>query len=273
MRRERERGQRPDTILEIAACAGRALLDVHSDPWHHRSVLTLGGDDVEAAARAVAAAAVDLLDLSDHEGAHPRLGVVDVVPFVPLPRLGGGRRRGADDDLGEALAARDRFARYAADELGVPCFFYGPERSLPEVRRRAFVTEAPDAGPAVPHPSAGAMCVGARPPLVAYNCGSRRTTSTGRRRSPRRSAARRCAPSASTSGGGCRSRATSSAPIGLHAGRRLRLRGRPRAGGAGRARRPRPGRGARPRRPGPLGGARPVRGADDRGRLAERSAT
>ena len=72
-------------------------------------------------------------------------------------------------DLSRALAARDAFAAYAATELGVPCFLYGPERSLPEVRRRAFVSDPPDIGPAAPHPTAGAICVGARDVLVAYN--------------------------------------------------------------------------------------------------------
>lgn len=158
-------GRRREVVAEIAAAAGSCLLDVHLDAAHHRSVLTLAGDEVEAAVRAVATAAVELLDLRDHDGAHPRLGVVDVVPFAPLPPAA---ERGTGD-LAEALVARDRFAHFAGGELGLPCFFYGPERSLPDVRRRAFVTEAPDFGPPVPHPSAGAVCVGARDVLVAYN--------------------------------------------------------------------------------------------------------
>jgi glutamate formiminotransferase len=114
--------------------------------------------------RSLAGAAVKALDLSGHDGAHPRFGVVDVVPFVPL---------GAPE-LDPAVAARDAFASWAADALGLPCFLYGPlaggdTRSLPEVRRRAFASLAPDTGPPAPHPSAGAVAVGARPPLVAYN--------------------------------------------------------------------------------------------------------
>lgn len=144
------------TIERCAAAAGNDLLDVHHDPDHHRSVLTLVGEE---APRAVARRAVELLDLRAHSGVHPRIGVVDVVPFVPL--------EGAD--MADAVAARDRFAVWAADVLGVPCFCYGPERTLPEVRRSAFVTLAPDTGPPTPHPSAGAMAVGARPALVAYN--------------------------------------------------------------------------------------------------------
>jgi glutamate formiminotransferase / 5-formyltetrahydrofolate cyclo-ligase len=143
-------------VDRIGATAGRHLLDVHNDPHHHRSVLTVVGED---AARSVAEAAVTALDLRGHDGVHPRLGVVDVVPFVPL--LGS-----TDDD---ALLARDRFARWLADAHGVPCFLYGPERSLPEVRREAFRSLAPDAGPPAPHPTAGATAVGARGPLVAYN--------------------------------------------------------------------------------------------------------
>lgn len=148
-------------VDRIAAAAGAVLLDVHSDPWHNRSVLTLGGADarVESAARAVAAAGVGLIDLRAHSGAHPRLGAVDVVPFVPL----------AGAAMAVAVAARDAFCLWAGNELGVPCFAYGPERSLPEVRRHAFVELAPDVGPSTPHPSAGAMAVGARPVLVAFN--------------------------------------------------------------------------------------------------------
>jgi glutamate formiminotransferase len=72
-------------------------------------------------------------------------------------------------DLTEAVAARDRFARWAGDELGIPCFCYGPERALPDIRRHAFRDLRPDTGPDRPHPTAGAICVGARPALVAYN--------------------------------------------------------------------------------------------------------
>ncbi|MDQ3643149.1 MAG: hypothetical protein M3450_17210, partial [Actinomycetota bacterium] len=68
-----------------------------------------------------------------------------------------------------AVAARNRFAAWAGEELGVPCFLYGPERSLPDVRRHAFTGLAPDTGGAVAHPTAGAICARARPVLVAYN--------------------------------------------------------------------------------------------------------
>jgi glutamate formiminotransferase / 5-formyltetrahydrofolate cyclo-ligase len=150
-------GSRLDVVTGIATTAGSSVLDVHSDAHHHRSVLTVVGEE---APRSVARAAVATLDLRCHEGAHPRFGVVDVVPFVPL---------GAQSTLADAVAARDRFLGWIARELGVPAFAYGPDRTLPEVRRRAFADLAPDAGPARPHPTAGAVAVGARPPLVAWN--------------------------------------------------------------------------------------------------------
>jgi glutamate formiminotransferase len=149
-------GIRTELIAEIAATAGADLLDVHSCVHHNRSVLTVIG---EHAARAIARSTVELLDLSTHTGAHPRIGVLDVVPFIALDGT----------TVDEAIVARDSFARWAGETLGLPCFVYGPERTLPEIRRGAFTSFPPDHGPAQPHPSAGAVAVGQRPPLVAYN--------------------------------------------------------------------------------------------------------
>jgi glutamate formiminotransferase len=178
-------GRRPDVIHAVAAACGAALLDLHSDPDHNRSVLTLAGEaaDVAAAALALARAAVDRIDLSSHAGVHPRLGAVDVVPFVPLDDLntpdGPGRPDAAAraewaDGLAVAGAVARAWAERAAEELGVPVFLYGSAdpagRPLPDVRRSAFKDRAPDFGPAAPHPTAGAMAVGARPILVALNC-------------------------------------------------------------------------------------------------------
>jgi glutamate formiminotransferase len=141
-------------------------LDLHSDADHHRSVFTLAGtpDAVQDGVRSLTRLAVTTLDISVHRGAHPRFGVVDVVPFVPL----------GSPELGPAVAARDAYGEWAAATLGLPCFLYGPlphgaSRSLPEVRRRAFIDLSPDIGPPRPHPSAGAVAVGAREVLVAYN--------------------------------------------------------------------------------------------------------
>jgi glutamate formiminotransferase len=137
------------------SCAGD-LLDIHSDPDHNRSVFTMVGVD---APRALARAAVSALSLSDHSGVHPRIGVVDVVPFVPL----------VDSTMHDAQKARDEFAAWAAEELHVPSFLYGSERTLPDIRKNAWTSLLPDVGSNVPHPTAGAMCVGVREPLVAYN--------------------------------------------------------------------------------------------------------
>lgn len=149
-------GRRAEILGQLTDAAGAELLDVHTDADHNRSVFTLVG---EAAPRRLAAAAVERLDLGDHHGVHPRIGVVDVVPFVPLH----------GSTMADALAARDAFSTWAAGELGVPCFRYGSERTLPDIRRGAFRTLTPDDGPPEPHPSAGAIAVGARPVLVAYN--------------------------------------------------------------------------------------------------------
>jgi glutamate formiminotransferase / 5-formyltetrahydrofolate cyclo-ligase len=158
-------------LAELVASAGPALLDLHRDPDHNRAVLTMAGpaDAVVSAARAVAATAVARIDLLAHEGAHPRLGVLDVVPFVPYEPGGP-----APDDLAEAVVLRDDFARWLGTELGVPSFLYGPlpggrTRSLPDVRRRAFAKDTPDYGPARADPRTGAVAVGARRVLVAYN--------------------------------------------------------------------------------------------------------
>jgi glutamate formiminotransferase len=162
-------GRDTGVVAAIASAAADCLLDVHTDHDHHRSVLTLGGPSsrLEEAVRAVARATVQRIDLRHHEGVHPRLGALDVVPFVPLSPEGSPGGPGVDLTL--AVEARDRFGAWAGDELGLPCFFYGPGRSLPEVRREAFGLLSPDAGPSEPHPSAGACAVGARPALVAYN--------------------------------------------------------------------------------------------------------
>jgi glutamate formiminotransferase len=169
-------GRRLDVVEAVAAACGPTLLDIHTDPDHHRSVLTLAGpgDVVGEAALALARTAVGRIDLSGHAGAHPRLGAVDVVPFVPLvPLVPDGPRGGSSGLVAAGEVARD-WARRAAAQLGVPVFLYAsadPQgRSLPEVRRDAFRERRPDFGPGEPHPTAGAMAVGARPILVALNC-------------------------------------------------------------------------------------------------------
>jgi glutamate formiminotransferase len=163
------------TIAAIAGALGaRArLLDVHSDPDHNRSVFTLVGDDVglvEGLLAAVAAAR-DRIDLSVHEGAHPRIGAADVVPVVPL-------RPG---DMERARTAALSLARRVGEELDLPVFLYGelaPGRGpaffrsggTKELARRLSAGELrPDFGPEMLHPSAGGVIVGARKPLIAFN--------------------------------------------------------------------------------------------------------
>ncbi len=149
-------GRDTGVLAGLAAACGADLLDVHTDGHHNRSVFTLVGT---TAPRRLTVAAVGALDLGSHEGVHPRIGVVDVVPFVPLD----------GSTIADAVVARDAFADWAAARLGLPCFRYGAERSLPTIRREAFTTLGPDTGPTAPHPTAGACAVGARGALVAYN--------------------------------------------------------------------------------------------------------
>jgi glutamate formiminotransferase len=169
-------GRDEAVLRQLADAAASTLVDLHRDPDHNRSVLTLAGrpDVVADAARALARAAVDLIDLRRHEGVHPRVGAIDVVPFVPFV-LGDLPPR----DLTAAVELRDKFADWLAAELDVPAFLYGPlpgggTRSLPDLRRLAFAPRRegglqPDFGPRAPHCSAGATAVGARTVLVAYN--------------------------------------------------------------------------------------------------------
>jgi glutamate formiminotransferase len=133
-------------LSAIVAAAADDLLDLHRDEHHNRAVLTVVGED---APRRISRTAVERLDIRTHTGVHPRRGVVDVVPFVPLD----------GSTMDDAVAARDRFIEWAVRELALPCVVYGPERSLPDARR--IESDA--------HPTAGTSMVGARPVLIAYN--------------------------------------------------------------------------------------------------------
>ncbi len=151
---------------DLAHVAGPCLRDRHHDPDHHRSVFTLIDEPAPLleAVIALATRAYRLLDLRPHVGVHPRIGVVDVVPFVALDPAR------AD----EACALRDALGRWLADAWLVPVHFYGPRpdgtsRTLPEVRRAVRAGLAPDLGPARAHASRGASAVGCRSILVAWN--------------------------------------------------------------------------------------------------------
>ncbi|HKP46977.1 MAG TPA: glutamate formimidoyltransferase [Pyrinomonadaceae bacterium] len=153
------------------------VLDQHIDADHNRSVITFvaPANQVVDAAFALVARAAELIDMRRHKGEHPRLGATDVLPFIPLSGTT------MEQCVGLAHQAGERIAR----ELGVPVFFYEraalrPERvNLEDVRRGALEllreqiavepARAPDAGPLMVHETAGAIAVGARPFLIAFN--------------------------------------------------------------------------------------------------------
>ncbi|MEX1008442.1 MAG: glutamate formiminotransferase [Acidimicrobiia bacterium] len=160
-------GRNTRALDALARACGASLLDVHVDADHHRSVFTLAGPgehDAEPALRRLARAVADRVDLTAHDGVHPRIGALDVVPFVALDGTPSG----------DAVDAARAFASWAAEELALPVFLYGDadpqHRALPDTRRDAFTRRQPDVGPPEPHPQLGAVAVGARPLLVAVNC-------------------------------------------------------------------------------------------------------
>jgi glutamate formiminotransferase len=155
---------------------GVRLLDQTSDADHNRSVFTFAGepDAVLAAAHALTAVALREIDMRQHKGEHPRLGAVDVVPFVPISGL----------TMAEAVALAHRFGREVGEKHKVPVYFYAnaalrPERTkLGDIRNKTqyeglaaamATTHVPDAGPPTFHESAGGIVVGARPFLIAFN--------------------------------------------------------------------------------------------------------
>src|SRR5437667_1273087 len=159
----------------ITATPGVRLLDRTSDPDHNRSVFTFAGDAdaVESAALALIDATYSAIDMRAHTGEHPRLGAVDVVPFVPL----------AGVTMAECVAMAHRVGAAVAAKHQVPVFYYAnaatrPDRvRLPDIRKPEYeglaafleTTHVPDEGPRTLHPSAGAIVIGARPPLIAFN--------------------------------------------------------------------------------------------------------
>ena len=169
-----------DEIVTAFAVPQVLVLDRSSDPDHHRTVITLMGPGpalVEAAV-AGARACARLIDLNQHHGVHPRMGALDVLPFVPFGAE--TRLRGGDDPDLDCAGLAERAGRRIAAEVGVPVYLYGAAArhpgwtALPQVRRRGF--EALRAAPAAPdfggpglHPTAGATAVGAREVLIAYN--------------------------------------------------------------------------------------------------------
>ena len=168
-------GREQATLDALAdALGGRAeLLDVHADADHNRSVFTVVGEEndlVDGLLGGVVCAR-DRIDLRVHEGAHPRIGVADVVPVVPI----------SADDMPRARETATMVARRIGNEVGLPVFLYGelaPGRGpaffrrggTDELQRRIDAGELkPDFGPERLDPSAGAVLVGARRPLIAFN--------------------------------------------------------------------------------------------------------
>ena len=173
-------GRRLDVVDRLAAAIeavrGVYLLDRTSDASHNRSVFTLAGEHepVQAALEALIAGVIHEIDMDVHTGEHPRIGAVDVIPFVPL---------GATT-MADCIELARKFGERIAARFDLPVFFYAnaamrPERvKLADVRRGGYeglreeiaqLGREPDAGPSRLHPSAGAVAVGARPFLIAYN--------------------------------------------------------------------------------------------------------
>ncbi|HEU0304317.1 MAG TPA: glutamate formimidoyltransferase [Gaiellaceae bacterium] len=168
-------GRSAETVAALgeALAAHAHVLDVHVDPDHHRSVFTIAGAGAAVADALVAAigCARERIDLRRHDGVHPRVGAADVVPVVAV----------WPEQLEEAKAAALTVADRAANEVGLPVFFYGElapgtwpallrRGGLRELRRRLAAGElAPDRGLATLDPRTGAVLVGARRPLIAFN--------------------------------------------------------------------------------------------------------
>jgi glutamate formiminotransferase/glutamate formiminotransferase/formiminotetrahydrofolate cyclodeaminase len=170
-------GRDTSVIAAIRAALDRerGLLDRHSDAEHNRTVYTLTGDgrSLDELLAAAAAVAVERIDMRRHRGLHPCIGALDVSPLVWLDEQGREPATERARSVGEQIAG-----------LGVPVFLYGDLASSEQRRERAFFREggletlrqrmkagelAPDLGPAIPHLSAGATLVTARPPLAAFN--------------------------------------------------------------------------------------------------------
>ncbi len=165
-----------EIIGSIKAVAGVKLLDYSHDESHNRSVVTFIGEPgpVKEAAFQAAKKAASLIDMSGHEGGHPRMGATDVLPFVPISGI----------DMKECIEMASEVGRRLAEELEIPVYLYEeaatrPERkNLSDVRRGQYegliegIKEPgrePDFGPAEVNLKAGVTAVGARPPLIAYN--------------------------------------------------------------------------------------------------------
>ena len=163
-------------VDQIRNTPGCTLLNYSSDPSHNRTVITYMGsvEGCEEASVKLAKKAVELIDLTKHEGEHPRMGCVDVMPFIPIKEA----------TMDECVELSQRVGKRIAEEADLPVFLYeksatAPHRqNLAKIRKGQFEGMAekvkdpdwiPDFGGQRIHPTGGAVCVGARPPLIAYN--------------------------------------------------------------------------------------------------------
>jgi glutamate formiminotransferase len=159
-------GRDDDFLRRTQDLLSQICLDRSSDPDHNRTVFSLLGspEEIRKAIAKLAIIAIEVLDIRSHGGVHPRLGILDVVPFVPAEP--------SSNDFSSAIGCANAVANDLA-KLGIPVFLYGLVSAvgiqLPNVRKDAFDKLAPDAGPDQPHPTMGAACVGVRGPLVALN--------------------------------------------------------------------------------------------------------
>jgi glutamate formiminotransferase / 5-formyltetrahydrofolate cyclo-ligase len=174
-------GRRPEVVKAIAEAVGSSapgvrLLNVSSDPAHNRSVITLAGDaaGLKQAVLTLFDRTLAQVNLTTHQGEHPRLGAVDVVPFVPIQGATMADCVALARETGEQVASRFRVPVYLYEEAATT----PARRNLEDIRRGEFEGLAakmattdwkPDFGPASPHATAGATVIGARMPLIAYN--------------------------------------------------------------------------------------------------------
>lgn len=172
----RDKGKIEAIASQVEAVEGAALLDLDPDPDHNRTVITFIGspEAVEEAILRLVATAVELIDLNGHRGEHPRMGAVDVIPLVPI----------RETSMEECIGLSQQIGLKISEQFKIPVYLYERSATRPERQDLANIRQgefegffakikepdwAPDFGERRVHPTAGAVAVGARPPLIAYN--------------------------------------------------------------------------------------------------------
>jgi glutamate formiminotransferase len=164
-------------IIDAGRIDGVKILDIESDPDHNRMLTTIVGEPEKVfdSVWQMILKATELIDMREHKGEHPRIGATDVVPFIPV----------ANVSMEECVKLAKKLGKRVADELKIPVYLYEAAASRPERRNLAYIRRGqyeglreeietdperkPDFGPVKMHPAAGAMVVGARKFLIAYN--------------------------------------------------------------------------------------------------------